>query len=80
MSGQNPEDRTHMNVFGPLGIRSFLISSLQLSDSHMGFKFNIYEMVPPNVKKDTLKEFVPTDYEDKGGYLFFDEKANHYFW
>lgn len=45
----------------------------------MSFKLEIFEMVPPYVKKDILKEIILTDYEDKGGYLFFDEKKNNYY-
>jgi len=77
-SGQNPEERQILPVYGPLGIRNYLIQTMTLSDSHLNFKLCLFEIVPPDVKKDSLPEIKPLEFEGKGGYIFYDEKTSQY--
>jgi ribonuclease Z len=72
ISGGNPDDRTTLTVYGPLGIAKFLHSSLELSDSHLAFKLIIHEFVPAFTKKEDLIK-IETDFL-VSDHIFYDEK------
>ena len=44
ISGNNPEERTILPIYGPVGIRKFLQTTIAMSDSHLSFKLQIFEV------------------------------------
>eukprot|EP01080_Neovahlkampfia_damariscottae_P005411 gene5411-9224_t len=78
ISGNNPEERTILPIFGPVGLRKFLRTTMALSDSHLSFKLQIFEIVPPEMKDEDLEELIYDEYEEKGGYIKFDTKSSKY--
>ena len=45
--GGNPEENSRVvDIYGPLGLRKYLLTSLEMSSSVPAFKYNIHELIP----------------------------------
>ncbi|KAL9647304.1 hypothetical protein ABK040_011671 [Willaertia magna] len=86
LSGNNPETRTHLHIYGPLGLKSFLRQTLSLSDAHLGFVLKVHELVPKDMTKEDVVKYekqlllpLSSELEDNasstaaGEFHYFDE-------
>ena len=44
--GGNPEEKRVLDIYGPHGLRKYLLTSLEMCSSAPAFKFNIHELIP----------------------------------
>ena len=55
-SFQSSEEQTDIDIYGPMGIRSFVLASLKASGSHFPYRFHFHEF-----DVDTVGQVLETD-------------------
>lgn len=54
-AAKNPKEKPKvLDLYGPLGIRKMLFTSLMFSDTHLGILVRVHELVPPEKTNDTV--------------------------
>ena len=66
-SFQSSEEQTDIDIYGPMGIRSFVLASLKASGSHLPYRIHFHEF-----DVDTVGQVLETD-----KFMVFAEKLDH---
>ncbi|HEM3610225.1 TPA: ribonuclease Z [Streptococcus suis] len=66
-SFQSSEEQTDIDIYGPMGIRSFVLASLKASGSHLSYRIHFHEF-----DVDTVGQVLETD-----KFSVFAEKLDH---
>jgi len=83
LSGNNPPTRTELDLYGPVGLKKFLRTTLSCSDSHLCFYITIHEIVPNDMSKEEVENYVKNlpcalETEKEADLIYYNENEKSY--
>jgi ribonuclease Z len=67
--GGNTDEKRIVDIYGPHGLRKYLLTSLEMSSSAPAFQFNIHELIPRE------NQFPPDSFKSKTNYEYSSDAA-----